>query len=441
MNIRKSCKFVFRLNEQLRKKPKEIISKMKLTFQVCCFLMAAYWTALFSSQYRENNDAILITMKNFNHDPSDEYPTFSFCIKGTDLHWANEHEIFKAYGINPLQYELMLKGEVAFRYELNHSSELCEKIPVYVNDGINANLSQFHIQVVDIVSDVKFKEEKFGKVLHEYSVNNLKVTIDSRIHLSYQSPEKICFTRNSSDPLNLIRLQDMITFNSTALNTTRYKMAKIQIFIHHPGQLISSFDEPKYESTFSDLLSTLREYSKTPKILDFKISQCKVLRKRHDSKIPCNKKIKIFDKFIKEKIINLLGCIPPFWKNTITKINGKKECTSQEKLKEAYSYLLDFNKILDESDKPCDEMLVQSIDSINYKPVSIPRDISIAFHYTEKLYEEIKYTRAMGFESWLSNVGGFVGIFLGYSIMQIPDMFLHVIRSFLEARNKCFSSF
>ena len=86
-------------------------------------------------------------------------------------------------------------------------------------------------------------------------------------------------------------------------------------------------------------------------------------------------------------------------------------------------------------------MLVQSIDSINYKPVSIPRDISIAFHYTEKLYEEIKYTRAMGFESWLSNVGGFVGIFLGYSIMQIPDMFLHVIRSFLETRNKCFSSF
>ena len=130
-----------------------------------------------------------------------------------------------------------------------------------------------------------------------------------------------------------------------------------------------------------------------------------------------------------------------FGRTQLPKTNGKKECTSQEKLKEAYGYLLDFNKILDESDKPCDEMLVQSIDSINYKPVSIPRDISIAFHYTEKLYEEIKYTRAMGFESWLSNVGGFVGIFLGYSIMQIPDMFLHVIRSFLETRNKCFSSF
>ena len=73
---------------------------------------------------------------------------------------------------------------------------------------------------------------------------------------------------------------------------------------------------------------------------------------------------------------------------------------------------------------PCDEMLVLSIDSINNFPTPIPKDIAIQFDYAEKVYEEIKYVRAIGFENWLSNVGGFVGIFLGYSMMQFPEMLL-----------------
>ena len=40
------------------------------------------------------------------------------------------------------------------------------------------------------------------------------------------------------------------------------------------------------------------------------------------------------------------------------------------------------------------------------------------------MYEEIRYIKALGFENWLSNVGGFVGIFLGYSMMQFPEMLL-----------------
>ena len=76
-------------------------------------------------------------------------------------------------------------------------------------------------------------------------------------------------------------------------------------------------------------------------------------------------------------------------------------------------------------------MLVLTIDSVDNNPDPMPEDIAIKFVYSEKIYEEIQYKKAIGFESWLSNVGGFVGIFLGYSIMQVPE-FLALFAAILK---------
>ena len=53
----------------------------------------------------------------------------------------------------------------------------------------------------------------------------------------------------------------------------------------------------------------------------------------------------------------------------------------------------------------------------------------ILFKYYEENYQEIMTTKNFGFESFVSGVGGFVGIFLGYSILQLPEIFT-LLRSF-----------
>ena len=40
----------------------------------------------------------------------------------------------------------------------------------------------------------------------------------------------------------------------------------------------------------------------------------------------------------------------------------------------------------------------------------------------DKTYQEIVNERDFGFESFWSSVGGFVGIFLGYSLLEFPDL-------------------
>ena len=48
--------------------------------------------------------------------------------------------------------------------------------------------------------------------------------------------------------------------------------------------------------------------------------------------------------------------------------------------------------------------------------------VMIKIVYRDRQYAEIRYSRGFGFESFFSGIGGFVGIFLGFSIMQLAPI-------------------
>ena len=48
--------------------------------------------------------------------------------------------------------------------------------------------------------------------------------------------------------------------------------------------------------------------------------------------------------------------------------------------------------------------------------------VLIEIMYLDKYYEEISEIKDFGFEDLISGAGGFIGIFLGYSMMQIPQL-------------------
>ena len=49
-------------------------------------------------------------------------------------------------------------------------------------------------------------------------------------------------------------------------------------------------------------------------------------------------------------------------------------------------------------------------------------EIHVKFYYQEHYYQELTYTADFDLETFISNIGGFVGIFLGYSMMQLPEL-------------------
>ena len=100
----------------------------------------------------------------------------------------------------------------------------------------------------------------------------------------------------------------------------------------------------------------------------------------------------------------------------------------------------DSKRILEFKESPCNEMTLLSINSVNNEPSPKPHDVSFCFIYSDKIYEEIKYSAKMGFESWLSNVGGFSGIFLGYSMMQMPDLLIFFMNLYHKKKYKLVKS-
>ena len=69
---------------------------------------------------------------------------------------------------------------------------------------------------------------------------------------------------------------------------------------------------------------------------------------------------------------------------------------------------------------PCVQMEISSkFDREEENGWDEPR---IKFMYEDRDYEEIQNTKAFDLESFVSGVGGFIGIFLGCSILQLPEL-------------------
>ena len=95
-------------------------------FQMVCFALAVFMAASFVKRFNENDNATSITYKKFSTTSHDLYPTFSICFRGTHFHWYHDVDIYDAFELRPEQYEMMLKGKPAFRYEYDSSLRLFE---------------------------------------------------------------------------------------------------------------------------------------------------------------------------------------------------------------------------------------------------------------------------------------------------------------------------
>ena len=373
-------------------------------------------------------------MKRFNKEADDKYPTFSLCFRGARFHWINDDHIFDSFGLNATQYERMLRGEIAERYDRNDLYRSYTKTSVFFNYSEVIDFKRFSVEPVEFLKSLHFATEKTESETIIANKKEWKKTKEPAMLLTHQTTNKICFSRKSMDLPGSTRLYDLLTIDSSLI--WFYNETEIEVFVHYPNQLIRTLGKAKYSATFSHLQSILN--GTTPKVLEFKLTEGKRIKKRHDSNEKCNPNIENYDRYLQQKMAEKLaeeaGCVPIYLKVLLSNESSFDVCQSPTKLKKAFQLLQGIKRDIKKFEKPCDEILVLSIDSINNNPIPIPDDIAIKFLYTEKMYEEIQYIKALGFENWLSNVGGFVGIFLGYSMMQFPEFLLIFADAFNRKR-------
>ena len=118
-----------------------------------------------------------------------------------------------------------------------------------------------------------------------------------------------------------------------------------------------------------------------------------------------------------------MKCIPTYWIKYVQENTEVKECTALEKLQIAYNHTKNWKHVMKNSSSPCIDMY--NLVGWDWLDGEVSKNIEkgyIRFYYELQHYQELNYLADFDLETFISNIGGFVGIFLGYSMLQVPDL-------------------
>merc|ERR1719414_1000890 len=89
-------------------------------------------------------------------------------------------------------------------------------------------------------------------------------------------------------------------------------------------------------------------------------------------------------------------------------------------MKSIYDEIKNKEYVFSKYDQPCDYMEV-SLGAVQHSS-SYENVTLLELQYMKQNYQEIVNIKDFELESLWSSVGGFVGIFLGYSLLRVPDL-------------------
>ena len=121
--------------------------------------MALYMTVILIGRYGENRSATSISYKKYAETDEDLYPATSICLRGEGLYRYNGSAIYEAYGINSANYERMIQGKPAFRYEYDPTNKLYNRTSLpaaYTTHYTFEEILQSSHKITDIIKKAHF---------------------------------------------------------------------------------------------------------------------------------------------------------------------------------------------------------------------------------------------------------------------------------------------
>ena len=142
------------------------------------------------------------------------------------------------------------------------------------------------------------------------------------LDISYQDSSIRCFTKKEDDMTGQRLAYEHIKIDVQRFvvgHTAALKQPDIQIFIHQKHQLIRKLRTPTVWIRMDDLKDAAENFKDGfIQKVDLRIDNVEVLKKRKNSKKPCNETLFDEDKKWIETAIMSLRCIPPFFKRFLS---------------------------------------------------------------------------------------------------------------------------
>ena len=297
-----------------------------------------------------------------------------------------------------------------------------------------------------------------------------KINTEFPLDVVYQDPIRKCYSPTKNQSMN--RNKNRVTFDLDKLVSDELGKSEIHplmtIYIHKEGQFVRGMNKPIAEFTGKELRSHCLKSPMLPIPLDylesnyeeikkdcagtrisFGISLVTLLRTRHDGRKPCNENLENEDSVIMNMMANelKLGCIPLYWKSLdishdLQVCNETWQYRAISDVTSNFTYFGEegmMGKIRSMFNPPCDEMIIVVNKREKRGRNFLWKDfnnqyiiennetglyLDMIFNNDNPRFQIIENDRSFTGESCWAGIGGFVGIFIGVSLRQIPELVL-----------------
>ena len=355
-------------------------------FRGICISLAISMTIFCINDYYKNEDTTTVSYKSFNED-NNPYPQFNLCLM--DFSPESTMLIENGYNIDSMEFHRFYSGKK------------------WDNRMLILNRKQLVTRQEDNVIDSCISGHH-GKVPLKRCKDKDIVTI----YLAHNGLK--CYSFHYPEPTSVSWVSIWLKMPLNIYGVNAFSL---------PNQLINVNNRW--------IQNTMKPNSST----DFYLLDLEYYRHRNKSSEPC-RDWKDYDRLIMEDIYSTVGC-RPFYAHEMKNIAN---CTTKEEIKRIYEMADDKTNL----DSPCIELRKYRADVITMDSNITKEDqlysgieqklkafgswFRVKIHFPENTHKDIWQMKAYTIQSLIGNVGGYVGIFIGCTISDLPNIFLDLYK-------------
>ena len=377
-------------------------------FWIGCGSFLSYTIVLQFLRYYENADTPKISFKQLHDTAQDDvYPDITICFTGPVNtnnplrgNIYNGTYLQKYHSLNKSQYNDLLIGSEMVWNEMKTPTGMA-----YVDFDealLNMELSSYVLMLPSGMSNITKKQ---------------------LIRKSFQIPGMVCFTRTFGAYLTGI----LVVTEKFRMNLN-FKAIFATVFVHYPGQMLRAiFGRDRSYRAAIEVASSTQNLTNDYEV---KLSQMSVLKMRPDSVDPCDP-TPTDDMRFWEELFSRIPCLPSYWKwfsppnSTLHNCNDLKQFSVLNKFTWVEPRMLQLKEtenLISSFMAPCNEMGISvSSQAIARRQLNSKSSVEIKLTYNMQKYQEIRNERDFGMETLWSCIGGYLGLFIGYGVLDMLD--------------------
>ena len=425
----------------------------KLNFKIChiivqtlCVFVAISLACLCFHKYFLDDDLAEINFQTFNDKEHATYPSITLCFMGPSIFSEKKLKRFGKW-ITQTSYSNFLQG--LFWNKTMHEIDF-DAVTIDIEDYLEG------VIISSAGDNARHCSVNFHKILNHFSVPGCINTTNPddfppetfKFYVSYRDFHTKCFSMDvpfkQGNKLNRLRIFIRSQIFPKAIDEQYVFEKTFGVFLHYPRQLFRSPIQKLYQKVQNDSLL---------KVMKFKIQNIEVLIRRNKPSRECNEMWRNDDDRILNKIVRAIGCEPSHWKLNATSTFIKKynitKCSDRRKMQlfsrhSPLAYLIPNTNFLNNLPPPCNDV-TQSL--YEYKEDEWSQEeftgldveanfFEINLAFPSSVYKEIVQVRAYGLQSLVGYIGGYIGMFLGIGLSQLPSLFMKAIKKMKKSKPK-----